>query len=110
VRGFIARGHVYHVALIDGELAGFIAMRDASHLFHMFVDQRWQRRGVARRLWDASRQAALAAGNPGIFTVNSSNYALPIYEAWGFVRTAPTQCVKGLYFNPMRLELPPGPN
>jgi GNAT superfamily N-acetyltransferase len=105
LRGYIERGHVYHVALVDGELAGFVAVRDCSHLFHMFVGKRWQRMGIARRLWDVAREAAIASGNPGVFTVNSSNYALPVYEAWGFVRTAPMQFTKGLYYNPMRFEL-----
>jgi GNAT superfamily N-acetyltransferase len=104
LRGYIARGHVYHVAVADGELAGFIAVRELAHLFHLFVGERWQRRGVARQLWEVARSTALAAGNPGYFTVNSSNFALPVYEAWGFVRTAPTQCSKGVYYNPMRLE------
>ena len=103
VRGFLARGHVYHVALIDGELAGFIAVRDNSHLFHLFVGKRWHRRGVARALWNAAREAAIAAGGDGSFTVNSSNFAVPVYEAFGFVRVGPTQCAKGLYYNPMRL-------
>lgn len=105
LRGHIGRGHVYHVAEVDGEVAGFIAVRDLSHLFHMFVGKRWHRRGIARALWDVARRNAIARGNPGFFTVNSSNYALPVYEAWGFVRTGPTQCTKGLYYNPMRLEL-----
>lgn len=104
VRGFLSRGHVYHVAVIDGELAGFVAVRDRSHLFHLFVGKRWHRRGVARALWDAGRDAALAAGGDGSFTVNSSNFAVPVYERFGFVRVGPTQCAKGLYFNPMRLD------
>ncbi|WP_379678506.1 GNAT family N-acetyltransferase [Massilia consociata] len=102
VRGFLARGHVYHVAIIDGQLAGFVAVRDHSHLFHLFVGKRWHRCGVARALWETARDAALAAGGDGAFTVNSSNYAVPVYEAFGFVRVGPTQCAKGLYFNPMR--------
>ena len=103
VRGFLARGYVYHVAVADGELAGFVAMRDRSHLFHLFVGKQWHRRGVARALWDAARKAALAAGGDGVFTVNSSNFAVSVYESFGFVRAGPTQCVKGRYFNPMRL-------
>jgi hypothetical protein len=35
--------------------------------------------------------------------VNSSNFAVPVYESFGFVRVGPTQCAKGLYYNPMRL-------
>jgi GNAT superfamily N-acetyltransferase len=108
LRAFVARGHVYHVALVGGELAGFIAVREASHLFHLFVAKHWHGQGIAKKLWQVAREAALAAGNPGYFTVNSSNHALPVYEAWGFVRTAPMQCTKGLYYNPMRLELGTG--
>ena len=83
-------------------LAGFVAVRADSHLFHLFVDKRWHGQGLARRLWEVARAAAVARGGPGEFTVNASNYAVPVYESFGFVRTAPTQCVKGLYFNPMR--------
>jgi GNAT superfamily N-acetyltransferase len=80
-------------------------MRERSHLFHLFVDQRWQRQGVARRLWEVAQSAAIEGGPLAAFTVNSSNFAIPVYEAFGFVRTAPVQCVKGLYFNPMALPL-----
>ncbi|MES2759780.1 MAG: GNAT family N-acetyltransferase [Pseudomonadota bacterium] len=104
IRRYIEIGHVYHVAQIDGEIAGFIAVRDRSHLFHMFVGMKWQGQGVARRLWEVARMHAIDSGGSGVFTVNSSNYALPVYEAMGFVRTAPMQCVKGLYFNPMKAE------
>ena len=103
VRGFIEAGIVYHVAEIDGAIAGFIAVRDKRHLFHMFVDKRYHRQGIARRLWEVARQAAIDAGNDGVFTVNSSNYALPVYQRFGFVRTAPTQESKGLRYNPMQL-------
>lgn len=101
IRRYIEMGHVYHVAESDGEIAGFIAIRDRAHLFHMFVAVKWQGQGVARKLWDTARQAAIDAGGGGKFTVNASNFAVPVYEAIGFVRTAPTQCLKGLYFNPM---------
>jgi GNAT superfamily N-acetyltransferase len=106
VRGFLARGHVYHVAVVEGQLAGFVAVRDRSHLFHLFVGKRWHRRGIARSLWEVARDAALASGGEGAFTVNSSNYAVPVYEAFGFVRVGPTQCAKGLYYNPMRYPAP----
>jgi ribosomal protein S18 acetylase RimI-like enzyme len=108
LRGFVERGYEYHVAVSDGEIAGFVAVRERSHLYHLFVGRRWQRQGVARRLWDVARSAALAGGNAGSFTVNSSNNAVPVYESFGFVRTAPMQCVRGIRFNPMQLTLPAG--
>ena len=109
LRGFVRCGHVYHVALDSGELAGFIAIRNNDHLYHLFVDRRWHRQGLARRLWDAARSAALAQGGSGSFTVNASSFAVPVYEAFGFERTGPLQCVKGLQVNPMRFTPNPAP-
>ena len=110
LRGRLADGYAYHAAVLDdGRLAGFIGIRAGSHVFHLFVDAACQRRGVARRLWTAGRDAALAsagAAHPGAFTVNASNHAVPFYEALGFVRTAPMQ-VAGVRYNPMRLDPAP---
>lgn len=103
IRRYIEAGQVYHVAESDAEIAGFISIREQSHLFHLFVGAKWQGQGVARKLWETARQSAIDAGGSGDFTVNASNFAVPIYEKLGFVRTAPMQCLKGLYFNPMSL-------
>lgn len=105
IRRYIKTGHVYHVAESGDEIAGFIAMRDRAHLFHMFVGVKWQRQGVARALWETARKAAIDAGGSGDFTVNASNFAVPAYEAMGFVRAAPMQCLKGLFYNPMVCEI-----
>jgi GNAT superfamily N-acetyltransferase len=105
MRRFVASGYVYHVAEVDGEMAGFIAMRERSHVYSLYVDKRWQRRGVARRLWETARDAALGPGHPGVFTVNSSNHAMPFYASLGFAPTAPTQA-SIVRYNPMRLVLP----
>jgi len=40
----------YLLAYSDSQLAGFIAIRDGSHLFHLFVERSHQRQGIARRL------------------------------------------------------------
>jgi ribosomal protein S18 acetylase RimI-like enzyme len=107
IRGFLADGYVYHVAEVDGELAGFIAMRERSHVYSLYVDKRFQRRGIARRLWDTAREAALGPDHPGFFTVNASNYAMPFYASLGFVPTAPMQ-VGIVRYNPMRLVVGSG--
>jgi ribosomal protein S18 acetylase RimI-like enzyme len=105
LRGFIADGYVYHVALVDGELAGFIGVRGRSHVYSLYVDKRFHGRGVARRLWDTARAVALdGAAHPGSFTVNASNHAVRWYEARGFIRTAPMQ-TSTVRYNPMRLVL-----
>jgi hypothetical protein len=56
----------YHLAWEGGVLAGVIGIRDGT------------------RLWQLGREAALAAGNPGHFTVNATPAARPLYERFGF--------------------------
>jgi len=107
MRGFLAEGYVYHVAESGGELAGFIAVRQRSHVYSLYVDKQFHRRGIARRLWDAARAAALGPDHPGAFTVKASNHAVPFYESLGFVRSAPMQ-VSTVCYNPMRLALGSG--
>jgi len=92
----------YLVALVGEELAGFIAIRDNSHLFHLFVARSHQRSGLARRLWEQARHEAQLQGNPGNFTVNSSLGAVPIYKAFGFVPDGSVTSVDGISFLPMR--------
>jgi GNAT superfamily N-acetyltransferase len=95
-----AAGHVTSVAEIDGTLAGFISIRPPSHVFHLFVAERWHRRGVARALWELARARAA----PGAaFTVNASPYAVPAYVALGFRCDGALQCRNGVTFQPMVL-------
>lgn len=101
IRRLAGEGYVYHVADDGGQVAGFIAVRDGRHVYHLFVDSACHRRGVGRMLWEHARAAAVARGSDGCFTVNASNYAVAMYEALGFVRTAPMQTKNGIQFNPM---------
>jgi len=57
----------YLVAYSDSQLAGFIAIRDASHLFHLFVERSHQRQGIARRLWERALEELGASGSNGSF-------------------------------------------
>ena len=92
----------YIVAYSDSQLAGFIAIRDASHLFHLFVERSHQRKGVARQLWERALRELCAATSNGVFTVNSSLSAVPVYRAFGFVPAGSTQSMHGISFLPMR--------
>jgi GNAT superfamily N-acetyltransferase len=85
------------------------ALRDGRHLFHLFVDPAHQRSGLARHLWTQLRDAAVAAGNTGGFTVNSTLDARPVYERFGFVAAGDPQRVHGIAFQPMTLTLATAP-
>lgn len=92
----------YLLAYSDSQLAGFVAIRDGSHLFHLFVERSHQGQGVARRLWERALQDLCAPGSDGGFTVNSSLSAVPVYEAFGFVAAGSIQREHGISFLPMR--------
>ncbi len=92
-------GHVTSVAVIDDQIAGFIAIRPPSHVFHLFVAQQWQRRGVARALWEHVVKHACV--DTVTYTVNASPYAVPAYLALGYQCSGPLACHKGVSYQPM---------
>lgn len=96
--------YVYFVAEEGHSLLGFIAIRDGTHLFHLFVARSHQRAGIATRLWQAAQEAASCHGGLATFTVNSSLNAVPVYEAFGFRPAGAVVSVHGISFLPMRLE------
>jgi GNAT superfamily N-acetyltransferase len=92
----------YLVAYSDSRLAGFIAIRDGCHLFHLFVERAHQRQGIARLLWERALEELCAPSSDGGFTVNSSLRAVPVYQAFGFVSAGSIQSMHGISFLPMR--------
>ena len=85
-------------------LAGVVAMRECTHIALLFVASEYQRKGVARALLQSVRQDAVAAEAEYI-TVNSSPYAVPIYERLGFVAAGPEEERDGIRYTPMRYPL-----
>src|SRR5215213_6741280 len=100
----IRKHFLYCVAECEGELVGVLSMRDKTHLHHLFVTETFQRQGLGRRLWEIAMTKCLQAGNPGLFTVNSSRFAVPVYERFGFRAAGSEQNAGGVLFLPMRLN------
>jgi GNAT superfamily N-acetyltransferase len=97
----------FYVAEEVGEIAGVAAIRSNAHLYYLFVGKRHQRAGLARRLLTQVVEGSVARGNPGKFTVNASNHAVPAYEKLGFRRIEPTRNTDGILYNPMELRVAP---
>ena len=97
----------YHYILAwHGEiLAGLIAMRDLSHLFHLFVHPSYQGKKLASKLWRHARQHAIALEHTGSFTVNSSLNAIPVYQRFGFLAKGEVVEMHGIAFLPMQATL-----
>jgi GNAT superfamily N-acetyltransferase len=90
IERYLSENYRYHVAEENGELAGVVATWENRHLYHLFVAEAFQRQGLARRLWEIARQACLEAGGSGTFTVNSSRFAVGVYQRLGFVEASPS--------------------
>ena len=101
---YIRSGFKYHVAEMEKRIVGVVGIRDNNHLYHLFVAEKYQRRGIARKLWQVAMETCLSNGNPGEFTVNSSEYAVGVYEQWGFVAQSGPVEKEGVVFIPMRLK------
>jgi ribosomal protein S18 acetylase RimI-like enzyme len=107
IAGYLPENYRCHVAVHRGKIVGVIAVRDNTHLYHLFVENDYQHRGLATRLWDHAKRACEAHGNKGRYTVNASANALGFYERLGFAPTGPPVTKHGITFTPMELVRPP---
>lgn len=85
IRKYIASGIEYYLIRIDGTIVAVIAMKDVSHLYHLFVAESHQWLGLARTLWDFAKKRAVSKYRITKFTVNSSVSSRAVYEKFGFV-------------------------
>lgn len=87
----------YYVAEGPRGLLGVIALRESSHLYHLFVRADAHGQGIARALWAHAK----AESGSDAFVVNSSLPAVPVYERFGFVARDTPQTKNGLVYVPM---------
>ena len=102
-RGYLSSSrYKYILVWVEARVVAFIAIRDGSHIFHLFVERALHRQGVARLLWERALRELCAPNHEGTFTVNSSLPAVPVYQAFGFAQAGSQQRVHGISFLPMR--------
>jgi GNAT superfamily N-acetyltransferase len=93
----------YHVAAGGPDLYGLVAMRDTSHLHHLYVADAVRGTGLGRRLWETARDEVCLHGTaPPVFTVHASPYATAFFRALGFQPTGPETDDGGIRVQPMR--------
>ena len=90
----------FYGAFNKNQLLGVIATKDISHIALFFVDGKYQKQGIGKKLYNKVE----LLNNKGYFTVNSSPYAHEIYKHLGFIDTDVEQCINGLRFYPMKKD------
>ena len=90
----------WYGAFEDGQLVGVLCMRAPQHIGGFFVTAAQQGKGHGRRLFERMKRDYERQE----FTVNSSPYAVPIYQKLGFCATDTEQTVDGLRFTPMQYD------
>ena len=86
----------------DSEIVGIIGTRDITHISLMFVDKAYHKQGIATQLFKTVISDLMIDPNNKEITVNSSPYAVKVYEKLGFTKTAEQQEKDGLLFVPMK--------
>lgn len=98
--------HFTLVAMLAEMLVGVIEIRNHNHVSLYFVDEAHIGKGIGKALWHQAL-AVCRRDNAGLthISVNSSSYAVPIYEKLGFEQTQAEQVVHGIRFVPMVIGL-----
>ncbi len=96
--------HLALTAKIDKQIIGIIEIRDWNHICLLFVDKKYHKSGIAKRLFRESMNLCEENGSKEL-DVNSSLFAVPIYERMGFVQADSEQIKNGIRFVPMRIRL-----
>lgn len=84
-----------------GEILGVIATRDISHIALMFVDKSYHNKGISRYMFNVILEEIKLNAEITQITVNSSPYAVKVYEHLGFVKSDNQQEKDGIIFTPM---------
>ena len=102
----IEEGSMVMFGCFEGRtLAGVLALISPGHISLLFVDKAYHRRGIARDLMDEAVRCVCQFTDSQQMTVNSSPYAVDIYQKLGFTPTGPEQTLNGIRFTPMQRNL-----
>jgi ribosomal protein S18 acetylase RimI-like enzyme len=90
----------------EDKIIGMIEVQNSNHICLLFVSKDYHNQGIAKKLYALSLEKCkqFEAGLKEM-EVNSSRYAVPVYEKLGFKRIAEEQISNGIIFNPMKANI-----
>lgn len=93
------------VGVVNTEIVGTIGLRNWEHICLLFVDEKFHKLGIAKRLFQLAKDEAIAIKQITEITVNSSPYAIEVYKKLGFKALDEEQVQDGIRYIPMKLYL-----
>jgi GNAT superfamily N-acetyltransferase len=81
----------------ENEIVGFITIKNRNRLFHLFVDKKHHKKGIAKELWNYIKEHCDVSN----MSVNASLYAIKTYESFGFSINGEESEYLGLKYQPM---------
>lgn len=88
----------HFVYIIENKMVGFIALHNQTKLYHLFVDVKFQGQKIAKKLWEFVKDELVIE----TMEVNSSVYAIKVYESFGFVKEDEIKNHMGMDYLPMK--------
>ncbi len=94
------------VAQDSNDIVGVVQIRKNTYIHFLYVDKRWHRQGISRKLVEAaSDQVAKRSPDATHLTVKSSLYAVAAYLCMGFTQEAEQINEKGVISVRLRLDI-----
>ena len=104
-RMFVMGAYQLFCAYDNGKMVGMISLRGETHISLLFVDERYHRMGIGRRLIDYVSNYVLTEEGHHHVTVNAASGATGFYHCVGFVDTDKEQINDGIRFTPMKRKI-----
>ncbi|SFK78311.1 GNAT family N-acetyltransferase [Methylophaga sulfidovorans] len=87
------------VYILNEEIVGYISIKGSSHIYHLFVAENHQGKGISKELWNR----VISTSGVDTYTVRSSIFAVPVYKSFGFKISGEMASKDGIKFQPMEL-------
>ena len=89
------------VCEVNNSIVGYLSMKGDDHLYHLFVTEKQQGKGIAKKLWQHAMNVCISDH----YTLRSSLFAVPVYKKFGFIEYGPPLEKDGIGFQPMKLKI-----
>ncbi len=94
------------IAKKENRIIGIIEFQNYNHICLLFVKKEYHNLGIAKTLFKKALNRCKEVNPELIFIdVNSSPYALPVYEKLGFIATGDEVISNGLRYIPMEYKI-----